>query len=394
MSVMKLSARGTDRKAIVAAIKEPDRFSALDHALEATGFFDKLAGALERSSKSKDDFAIVVKPSFSFMYSLADRSTFTDPDLVEHLIDRIYEKGYRNIALAEARSTYASFFTNRDVPTLARYLGYKSRNYRVIDLSEDTVPHDFGNTLGRHEVHPEWRDADYRISFAKNKTHSYAYYTLTIKNIYGALPRANKFKEYHCATNMGIYKPTIDYLETFPVHFGFVDAYLSADDIFGIFADKEPNFTETVIAGDDLIAVDWVASSKMGLDPMVSEYMKESVSRFGKPEITLIGDHSLYSNWKNVPDIISKAAHGLMDENYNFGNFIYSVMASMDPFFRFKPTEVGRRVSRFFTKPVRKLLFEWMRGDREELTWQHLQKMLNPEQLDYMKDLMKALFEE
>jgi hypothetical protein len=40
MSVLDLRARQTDRKATVAAIKEPDRFNALDHALEATGFFD------------------------------------------------------------------------------------------------------------------------------------------------------------------------------------------------------------------------------------------------------------------------------------------------------------------------------------------------------------------
>ena len=33
-----------------------------------------------------------------------------------------------------------------------------------------------------------WRDADFRVSFAKNKTHTRAWYTLCIKNIYGALP--------------------------------------------------------------------------------------------------------------------------------------------------------------------------------------------------------------
>lgn len=31
-----------------------------------------------------------------------------------------------------------------------------------------------------------WLDADYRISFAKNKTHVYDYYTLNLKNIYDA----------------------------------------------------------------------------------------------------------------------------------------------------------------------------------------------------------------
>ena len=63
-----------------------------------------------------------------------------------------------------------------------------------------------------------WRDADFRVSFAKNKTHSYCYYSLTLKNIYGALPLANKFKEYH--TGRDIYRTTMEYLAAFPVHFG------------------------------------------------------------------------------------------------------------------------------------------------------------------------------
>ena len=393
MSALSLEAIGTKRHAVVAAVKREDRFAALEAVLAKTDFFDKLDAACLASGKGRASFSIVVKPSFSFMYSLSDPSTYTDPNLVEYLMDRLYEKGYRTLYLAEAESTYATFFTHRDVPTLARYVGYQARNYTIVDLSENTVPHEYDGVLGNHTVHPVWRDADYRISFAKNKTHSYAYYTLTLKNIYGALPEVNKFKAYHCDAAKGIYRSTIDFLSAFPVHFGFIDAYLSADGAFGIFADKTPNFTSTVIGGDDLVAVDWVAASKMGLDPLVSEYMRLAVARFGKPEIHLVGDHSLYRNWRNVPNIVSRAAHGLIDENYLFGNFLYSVMASMDPFFRFKPDEVGRRIGRVLTKPVRKILFEWITGDRESLTVAHLEKMLEPDQLKYMKEVLGAVLE-
>ena len=96
----------------------------------------------------------------------------------------------------------------------------------VVDM-RSLVPH-----LGLHPVARSSLEADFRISFAKNKTHAYAYYTLTLKNIYGALPLANKFKEYHCTR--GIYETTIEYLAAFPVHYGLVDAFLSADGPFGI----------------------------------------------------------------------------------------------------------------------------------------------------------------
>jgi hypothetical protein len=128
----------------------------------------------------------------------------------------------------------------------------------------------------------------------------------------------------------------------------------------------------------------------MGLDPMVSDYMRLAVARFGKPRILLSGDHSIYKNWRNVPEIISKAAHNIIDESYLFGNFLYSVMASMDPFFQFKPDEVGRRIGRVLTKPVRKRLFEWISGERDELTVTHLRTMFDMDQIEYMTDVIGA----
>lgn len=393
MSVIDLKPHGSSRTATVAAIKDPDRFRALDRVLAATDFFARLEHARSKAGRCREDFSIVIKPNFSFMYSLTDPSTFTDPALVEHLVDRLFEQGYRNIAVAEAHSTYSMFFTNRDVATLARYVGLKARNYRIVDLSENTVEYDYGRTLGRHEVHPVWRDADFRVSFAKNKTHSYAFYTLTLKNIYGALPRKNKFKEYHCNGKLGIYAPTIDYLEEFPVHFGLIDAYISADGPFGVFSNIEPIFTSTIIGGDDLVAVDWVGASKMGYDPMISDYMKLAVERFGKPRIRLTGDHSVYPGWRNVPAFVSSMAFGVMDRNYTFGSFLYSVMGSMDPFFSFKLDQAGRKVARILTEPFRKLLFQWVRGEREKLTWADLQKLCDPQQLQDLQTLMQALDE-
>jgi len=393
MNAINLESIRSNKTATVAAIKDPDRFRALDQVLEATDFFTLVDEAQSKSNKSKDEFSIIIKPNFSFMYSLTDISTFTDPRLVEHLIDRIHERGYRNIAVAEAQSTYTVFFTNRDVPTLARYIGVKGKNYKVIDLSENTETYEYGRTLGSHRVHPTWRDADFRVSFAKNKTHSYAYYTLTIKNIYGALPMKNKFKEYHCNKELGIFTPAIDFIDEFPVHFGLIDAYISADGPFGIFADVEPNFTSTIIGGDNIVAVDWVGASKMGYDPTISEYMQLAVERFGKPKIRLIGDHSPYPGWRNVPEIISKAAFHIMDRNFLFGDFLYSAAATMDPFFTFTPDEVGRKIARLFTLPVRKVLFEWVRDKKHGLTRDDLKKLLDPEQWEYMERLIKALFE-
>jgi uncharacterized protein (DUF362 family) len=346
----------SDRVVNVAAIKNPDKFKALNGVLEVTGFFQRLDKTFERSGKSKEDFAIIVKPNFMFMYSTKDRSTYTDPELVEYLIHAIYERGYRNLAVGDARSTYGTFFTNREVKTVAEYIGLKGKNYRIIDLSEDLEDFQYSGKLGKHFVNRAWKNADFRISFAKNKTHVYAYYTLTIKNIYGALPMENKFLEYHHERD--IFSTTIEFIKHFPIHFAFIDAHVSADGPFGIFADKDPNKTETLIGSENIIAADWVGAEKMGLDPMISDYMKRAVEAFGKPQINLVGDRTIYPDWVNVWDVFPPFLFKGIDKHYYFGNLFYSVFSYMDPKFQYKDPSLARRFLRYFTDPITDLFFQ------------------------------------
>ena len=321
-----------------------------------TDFFKKLEEAWERSGKNKEDFAIIVKPNFMFMYSTKDPSTYTDPQLIEHLMNRIFEQGYRNLACAEARSTLGTFFTNREVKTVGRHIGLTEKNYRIVDLSEDLEEYSFAGKLGNHYVNREWKNADFRIAFAKNKTHTYAFYTLTIKDIYGALPMENKFLEYH--HNRDIFSTTIEFIKHFPIHFAIIDAYVSADGPFGIFADKNPNHTDTVIASEDIVATDWIGAAKMGLDPMVSDYMKLAVEAFGKPQIKMIGDRTIYPDWVNVTDVLPLFAFGVLDRNYYFGNLFYSLFGYMEDFFRYKDPRVARRFARILADPIKSLFFQ------------------------------------
>jgi len=267
----------------------------------------------------------------------------------------------------EAQSTYGEYFERRSVREMAEYLNFDGApGYKVIDMTEDAKERrNLGPHLGYHPVSTVWRDADFRISFAKNKTHAYAYYTLTLKNIYGALPLANKFKEYHCKRD--IYHTAIEYLKTFPVHFGLIDAYESADGPFGIFADMCPNLTRTVIGGEDLVAVDWVASTKMGIDPMISQYMRLAVKAFDKPEIKLIGDSSIYRPWLNVPVALTLFTHKGLDANYHFGNLFYNSCAQMDENrFKLKKNPIHIRFLRWLSLPIRRTFFKFT---NEKPTW-------------------------
>lgn len=348
----------SDRKVTVASIKDENKFSSLDRVLDKTGFDALVEEKLTASGKARPSFSVVIKPNFMFAYNKRDRTTYTDPELVSHLVRRLRARGFETINVVEAQSTYGEYFDRRSVQEMAEYLGFDERaGYEVIDMTEDaTEKRHLGPHLGLHPVSRVWRDADFRISFAKNKTHAYAYYTLTLKNIYGALPLANKFKEYHCERD--IYHTAIEYLTAFPVDYGLVDGYLSADGPFGIFADPLPNETNTIIGGADLVAVDWVAASKMGIDPMISKYMKLAVKAFGKPEIHLIGDANPYRPWLNVPEAVTLFTHKGLDANYHFGNLFYTAAAQMDEtHFRHKSRAWHIRLLRRVTVRLRRLFF-------------------------------------
>jgi uncharacterized protein (DUF362 family) len=358
MSLLRLEPIGTVRKAMVASIRDADKFAALNRVLGETGFDAILEAKRKESGKTRQDFSIVIKPNFMFAYDKRDHSTYTDPELVHHLVKRLRELGFKNLNVVEAQSTYGEYFDKRSVREMAEYLGYdRKAGYEVVDMTLDADEmQDLGPHLGNHPVSRSWREADFRISFAKNKTHAYAYYTLTLKNIYGALPLADKFKEYHCGR--GIYETTIEYLTAFPVEYGLVDAYLSADGPFGIFADPAPNETNTIIGGTDLVAVDWIAAGKMGIDPMISPYMKLAVEAFGKPEIHLIGDPNPYRPWLNVPVALALFTNKGVDANHYFGNLMYSAAAQMDEtHFRHKNRALYMRLLRRMTVPLRRAFF-------------------------------------
>ncbi|MFP3868716.1 MAG: DUF362 domain-containing protein [Desulfobacteraceae bacterium] len=367
MDLMCREAENSGREVTVAAIRDHDKVKALDAVLKITGFLELVNQKWQAAAKPQNDFAVVIKPNFMFAYNKDDHTTYTDPELVQHLVQVLRTTGFANLTVVEAQSTYGEYFDNRRVREVAQYLGYKtdgSAGYQLVDLTEDQWQEQYlGPHLGQHPVPLTWKNADFRISFAKNKTHAYAYYSLTLKNVYGALPLADKFSEYHVSRD--IYHTTMEYLKAFPVHYGLIDAYLSADGPFGVFADSEPNVTETIIGGADLVAVDWVGASKMGLEPKISKYMELAVKAFGKPAIRLVGDANPYRPWLNVPAVLSIFAHFGLDANDYFGNLIYMAGAYMDESqFTHKSKSAFMQAARRALNPIQQAIFLQAGGER------------------------------
>ncbi len=352
--------------ATVVVSRGENKLACLDEVLAKTGFFGIVEQARQQTAertpthtpKPREEFNVVIKPNLMFMHAKEDTSTYTDPALVEALVDRIAAEGYRRIFVVEAQSTYGNYYANRDVLSVADHVGYhRNGKYQIVDLTKEQEACDYGGRLGNHPVGSIWKDADFRISFAKNKTHIFCYYTLTLKNVYGAFPMQNKLKEYH--TEREYDWPTIDSLRKFPVHFGLIDAFISADGQFGVIADPNPNETHTLIGGQNLMAVDWVGAKKMGLDPddpLVGRFYPLAVREFGRPDVQVIGDMSVYPGWENVSPFFTYALD-LIEEAYHFSNWCFSVLTAMDENFPFLKRDWPTLAMRKLLSPIKRLLY-------------------------------------
>ncbi len=318
-------------KCTVAVAESDNKIEALDKVIEKSQFLKDLENSLKKSGKSREEFSIAVKPNIMMLYHREHLHVATDSELVEHLARRTREEGYEKVAIVESRNLYTDWFPKRTVRLVAEVAGYTFSGYNLVDLTEDAEPYDYGGDLGKDFVGKSWKNADYRISFQKNKTHIICTYTLSMKNMFGTLPCQSKYARYH--ETVGWEKATIDVLRNFPPDFAFIDAFWSSDSMNGCVLER-PKYTKTIIGGRNFVAVDWVGALKMGLDPLENPLMKMAVDLFGKPEFEVDGSIEPYKNWKNSSMTIGRMMSAL--EHLGITSSVYHLlfMLLMDPAFK------------------------------------------------------------
>ena len=288
---------------IVYIVYQKNKRRCLELAVEQSEFITNLNTKWQQSKKPKKEFRIAIKTNFMCAAYETDISVYTDVELVEYLIEMMRKEGYETFSVVESQMVWSLMRQNRTVKNVAAMLGYSGKGYDIVDLTETAKggnKHNFGDPLGEHPFSPAWSDADYRISFAKNKTHFQSYYTGAMKNIYGCLPEQNKLKHYHARKTREFHTCTIAVLEAFPVDFAFIDAYFSGDGLAGLVKDTNPNETSTIICGENCFAVDWVQGEKMGVRPEKNPVIQRAMERWKTPEIIRKGPTDVYHPWTNI----------------------------------------------------------------------------------------------
>ncbi len=313
---------------LVGVVHGSDMLSSFEELLGLADFDQTLLQAHAVSAKDRRDFKIAIKPNMMvFVNPQAYLATVTDKDLVEYLVDHILSLGFRDISVCEAQHDVGRMLRNHNVQFVAGKIGYQPRGrYTIVDLSLEALPcdYDYVDARGRRKtwrdvVGKTWKEADFRISFAKCKTHEQDWMTLGVKNIYGCFPATDKIARYHIRYE--VFDVTGRSLRNFPVHFCFVDGWLGSDGFQG-YKIPHPRPLQMLFGGDNVVAVDMEIFKRAGLDPGKSKMLREAVRQLyggAYPQYTVCGDQTTRFDqlgpWENISDQVV-ASIDVLEEVY------------------------------------------------------------------------------
>jgi uncharacterized protein (DUF362 family) len=203
--------------------------------------------------------------------------------------------------MVEGRNLYDKFYHNRSVLNVAQYLGISSPHFRVVDLSDEQVPHVYFRGMAQYSVGQAWKDADFRITFGKMRSHPVELVHLTIANLEGIGARCDQFLFTERQADRET--ATMMLMDEFPPHFSILDAYeQAADGLVGVMGCPRPPTPLRFYAGTDALAVDIVAGRHMGLnDPRDATHLRAACHWFGDPEdnIEIDGPDEPLTGWRS-----------------------------------------------------------------------------------------------
>lgn len=346
-------------KVVLRYLDGRDKINLLNEVLDVSALEAELDAVRASAGKERHELKIAVKPNASMFVRRDDDGVTTDPLLVLALVERLHEKGFSNISVVESSNAYELTFSERNPVTVMTAMGlnggvhsYVSARpsttahvadkngrllpYELVDLGADTTEIDAEDMPnGTLKLATAWLEADFRISFAKFKTHVYGGFTLLVKNTYGCLPEVDKMWHYHKPT--GCAKPTIVQLKKCPVHFNILDGIIAADGWMGVKWDraipKRPGF---ILAGRNIVETERVACRVMGVDIERSLMTGEALEFLEEPT-ELDGDIRPLENWSNVPGFIT-SGFPITEKYYYYYAFQQTVSDGLGtPPFKRKP---------------------------------------------------------
>ena len=295
---------------ILSGVEAEPRDAAIRHVLDRAAVLRTLARAATRRRCEPHRLRVAVAVELS----LVDTATPSgvDPRSVEALLDALGAAGYESTTVIGALPEANLWRDNSEPRSIADIAGYRfvtdaGRSYDVVGAEEDAVPLAFPETSALHgcSIARAWAHADVRIVFAKNKVHPRYRYALAAYTLMGVL--AYRDRRHHAGDRLQAADVASALLGACGPDVVLVDALVSLRAVLGG-ADVEPVATGTMLAGDDALAVDFVAALKMGLDPYASALTGDAMRGAAIATACEIdGDAGGYRGWTNVAPLFAAA---------------------------------------------------------------------------------------
>lgn len=268
--------------------------------LEDAGLERRFRDRERALGKPEGALRVAIKPTFMMAYCREDRSILTDPELLADLADRLHALRCADVAVVESPNLYDKFFAGRGVAAVAAYMGIGAPGYRLVDLGAEQVPHEYRRGLAQGTVGRTWRDADFRISFGKMRSHPVELAYLSVGNVEWVGARCDQYifpeRQAHRETAIMML------LDAFPPHFALLDAYDSAaDGLAGVMGCPRPKVPRRLYAAGDALALDLVAARQMGvIDPRESSLLRAACHWFGDPagRVAVVGVDGPLDEWR------------------------------------------------------------------------------------------------
>lgn len=333
---------------------EVNKRAAFRGFLQQTDLIERVQARRRQLGKAAA-FKIVIKAAFMLGYHQADRSPLTDPDLLDELAAFLGEHGFTDISVGDGRNLYEGFYGNRTIADVAQYFKIHSPRYRLVDFTLEQVEHSYGRGFGLSTIAQSWKEADFRISFGKLRSHPVELVYLSLGNMEGTGPRCDQFifpeRQAHRDTAIMMM------LSDFPPDFALLDAFEHTPDrILGMLGSPRPLNPHRFYAGSDALALDIVAASHIGLsEPRDANLLRTAIQWFGDPrsQTAVIGCNVPISGWRSpyhneISSLLSLLAYPVYQFSSGRGSLFLPEMdeAAFPPLFR----------ANLFTRCTRKVL--------------------------------------
>jgi len=247
--------------------------------LKHSGFYEAVENAQIKSGKRRELFEVACKVDFMRGVRRENEPvSYVDPKLVAQLFNGLLDRGFRILRVVETRNELSRFLSNRSVKQVGNALGYDESCYELRDLAEELVPVELAT--GKRPTGKWWKQADFRIVFAKNRTDEHWGPALVLWNLWHVMATPPELLSLEYGLDPG--EIALALLEKLPVHFALIDAVHARDGAAGgLFpyetlkaadpaAPDAPQLHRlgTIVAGSEPLAVESAGHKLQGLDPL------------------------------------------------------------------------------------------------------------------------------